>query len=56
MPSHYIDPVVAEVRRARHQIAEECGHDLDKIAERAHAAVQRLVASGLLQPSPVSTT
>jgi hypothetical protein len=29
------DPIVEEVRRVRAQIAEECGFDLDRIAEHA---------------------
>jgi len=27
------DPGIEEVRRARHAISEECGHDLHKVAE-----------------------
>jgi hypothetical protein len=28
------DPIIAEIRRVRHRISEECGHDPDKIVER----------------------
>lgn len=34
------DPIVAEVRRIRHQIAKECGYDLEKIIEHANEAVR----------------
>jgi len=27
------DPGIEEVRRVRHEISEECGHDLHKVAE-----------------------
>ena len=28
------DPIIAEIRRVRHRISEECGHDPYKIVER----------------------
>ena len=37
--------LIDEVRAARHRIAEECGHDLDKIAQRAADAARRFVES-----------
>ena len=36
-------PIVAEVRRIRHQIAEECGYDLRKIAEHARKAAKEFL-------------
>jgi len=38
-------PIVAEVRRIRHQIAEECGHDLRKITEHALKAAKEFLAA-----------
>ena len=35
--------LIDEVRAARHRIAEECGYDLDKIAQRAADAARRFV-------------
>ena len=34
-------PLVAEVRRIRHQIAKECGYDPDRITQHAMEAVRR---------------
>ncbi len=34
------DSIVAEVRRIRHQIAKECGYDLEKIVEHANDAMR----------------
>lgn len=33
--------LIDEVRATRHRIAEECGYDLDKIAQRAADAAKR---------------
>ena len=38
------DPIVAEVRRIRHQIAKECGYDLDRIIAHANEAMKRFDA------------
>ena len=37
-------PLVAEVRRIRHQIAKECGYDPDRITQHAMEAARRLEA------------
>ena len=37
-------PIIAEVRRVRHQIAEECGTDLRKITEHAIKAAKEFLA------------
>ena len=36
-------PLVAEVRRIRHQIAKECGYDPDRITQHAMEAARRFV-------------
>ena len=36
------DPIVDEVYAIRAQIAEECGYDVRRIAERAQAAAERI--------------
>lgn len=36
--------IIAEVRRIRHKIAEECGYDLRKITERASECARRILA------------
>ena len=38
------DPIVAEVRRIRHQIAKECGYDLDRIIAHANETMKRFDA------------
>jgi len=43
-------PIIAEVRRVRHKIAEECGYDLRKITERARDRARRILAQRSLQP------
>lgn len=40
------DAIIQEVRAARHQIAEACGNDIEKIIAYANAAVARLDAAG----------
>jgi len=35
------ESIVAEVRRIRHQIAKECGYDLDRIIAHANEAARR---------------
>lgn len=37
-------PIIAEVRRIRHKIAEECGHDLRKITEHAQKVAREFLA------------
>ena len=37
-------PIITEVRRVRHKIAEECGYDLRKITERAWECARRILA------------
>ena len=50
-------PIVAEVRRIRHQIAEECGYDLRKIAEHARkAALEFLARKPKMAPEPTLST
>ena len=47
-------PIIAEVRRIRHKIAEECGYDLRKITERAQKVAREFLASrpaASLQPA-----
>ena len=34
------DPIVEEVRRAREELARECGYDLHKIMEKCQKTVQ----------------
>ena len=36
------DAIIQEVRAVRHQIAAECGNDVDKIIARAHEDSVRL--------------
>ena len=38
------DAIIQEVRAARHQIAEACGNDIEKIIAYANEAVARLEA------------
>ena len=38
------DPIVAEVRRIRHQIAKECGYDPDRIMKHANETMKRFEA------------
>ena len=40
------DPVVTEVREARHQISEEHGHDLDRLLKHYQQMEAELVKSG----------
>ncbi len=40
------DPEVAEVRKARHEISEECGHDLHKVVEYYRGIEEELRRSG----------
>ena len=35
------ESIIAEVRRVRHQIAKECGYDLDRILEHANESARR---------------
>lgn len=44
-------PIIAEVRRVRHKIAEECGYDLRKITERARDCARRILEKRRLQSS-----
>ena len=37
-------PIVTEVRRIRHKIAEECGYDIQRIIEHARKAAQAFLA------------
>ena len=37
-------PIVAEVRRIRHKIAEQCGNDIQKIIEHARKSAQAFLA------------
>ena len=37
-------PIIVEVRRIRHKIAEECGYDLRKIAEHARKSAKEFLA------------
>jgi hypothetical protein len=46
------DPVLAEVRRIRDTIARECGHDLDRIAERL---TREAAQARLPKPKPKTT-
>ena len=40
------DAGVAEVRKARHEISEECGHDLHKVVEYYRSVEEELRRSG----------
>ena len=50
------DPGIEEVRKARHEISEECGHDLHKVASYYRKVEEELRQSGKFQfeepPSP----
>ena len=50
------DALIAEVRAARHEISEECGHDLRKLQERCQALQSELCASGRHEVSSPSET
>lgn len=40
------DEEMLEVRRIRHEISEECGHDVAKVAEYYREAGRRLMRTG----------
>ena len=40
------DPLIDEVRKARHEISKQCGHDLRKLYARYRAMDKRLKAQG----------
>jgi len=40
------DPLIQEVRAARHRISEECGHDIWKLYARYDALQQEMKAEG----------
>ncbi len=40
------DPGVEEIRQARHEISEECGHDLHKVVEYYKNVEEELRRSG----------
>lgn len=40
------DPIVTEVREARHQISEEHGHDLDRLLKHYQQMEAELAESG----------
>ena len=44
-------PIIVEVRRIRHKIAEECGYDLRKITERARESARRFLATRSVKPA-----
>ena len=39
------DSLIAEVRAARHEISEECGHDLRKLQKRCQSLDRKLIAA-----------
>ena len=53
------DPGIEEVRKARHEISKECGHDLHKVASYYRKVEEELRQSGKFQfeepPSPRCT-
>jgi len=40
------NPIIKEVREARHRISEECGHDVKRLLKRYQEMAQKRRASG----------
>lgn len=40
------DPAIDEIRQARHEISEECGHDLHRVASYYRQVEEELKRSG----------
>ena len=43
---------IADIRKIRHQISEECGHDIHRVAEYYRKVEMELKASGQLRFEP----
>ena len=43
------DPLIDEVRKARHEISRECGHDIRKLCARYQAMEKQMKAEGKAQ-------
>ena len=41
---------IAAVRRIRHEISAECGHDVHKVAEYYRAVTEQLIREGKVHP------
>jgi hypothetical protein len=47
------DEEIAAIRRVRHEISEECAHDVHKVAAYYRAAGKQIRLSGELRPEVV---
>ncbi len=41
---------IAAVRRIRHEISAECGHDVNKVAAYCEAVAEQLIREGKVHP------